>query len=431
MTTSNKAAMRSVQADLRAASDAKLAEVIAMVDALPQRGEADRLVAPLRPRLATLRPARPLRFARLLFLPVDGALVDTPRWRVDTPTLPRGAIQPLADALRAALGNAGRDIAVMIAGQTTASRETILRAGTILWPLAARILPTLPKPADWSQSGLPDAMFGPICAMLAAMLRPADKVAMLRDELARGMRLDEERLGEILRDTATQGPAAWQAVTSLLMLQLPEPAILLRAMAAATRGGDPALRVAGEQAADAILRRLDSVAEAGGLLRAEPGTDAADAALTELARVGDLLTQLEEGGAGPERRQLIGQVRASVGKACQDWMASQLHDVLQPALRAGLGAGLAAGSGGDEGEADAAMDALEQAARGLRAVETTGRRFGGAEHYDRMLRAAGDELARMSTGPGFSPADRARMMELLVGPDAALELLRRESRAQA
>lgn len=421
MTPPGKAAIRSVHADLRAASDAKLAEVIAMVDALAERGEADRLVAPLRPRLAALRPPRPLRFARLLFLPLDPVIVDTARWRVDSATIPRGAIPPLAGAVLAALGDAGmgdvgRDVTVMIAGQTTASAQTVLRAGSILWPLAARALAGLERPVDWSRSGLPSAAFGPIAATVAALLRPADKVAALRDGLARGMVLDQDLLGAVLRDTAGQGPAAWQAVTSLLLLQLPEPGLVLRAIAGAIRGGDPALRVAGEKAADAALRQLGTMAESGGLLRAAGGADGADAALAELARTGDLLAALDENGAGPERRQLIGQVRGHVSQACRDWTQARLHDVLQSP----------AAPGGD----DAAVEAREYAARGLRAVETVGRRFGGAEHFDRMLRAAGDELARMATGPGFSAADRARMMELLAGPDAAIELLRQEARGR-
>jgi len=417
----SRAAMRSVQADLQSASDAKLAEVIAMVDALVERGEADRLVAPLRPRLATLRPPRPLRFARLLFLPLDPMIVETPRWRVDAPGVPRGAILPIADAVRQALGDGGRDIDVMIAGHSTADTEMITLAGGMLWPLAARALPGLAMPARWAESGLPASVFGAIAATTAALLRPAPRVAVLRENAGRGLGLDLALLGEILAETAAHGPAAWHAVTTLLLLQLPEPGEVLRAMLATARKGDPALRIATEHAADAALARVAEMAGSGTLLQGDAGAHAG-AALAELGRVEELLAQLEENGAGPERRQAIGAARGQIGQACQDWMSRQLQDVLAPALDTAAGAGPAAAE-----PADAAMETLEHTARGLRALEAMGRRFGGGEPYERMLRAAGDDVARRPVGTGLAAADRARLVELLAGPDAALELLRREA----
>ena len=65
-----------------------------MVDAMPNRGAADQLIAPLRARLAHLRPPRPLRFARLLFLPLDPLIVPAARWRAAQPAIPRTVIPP-------------------------------------------------------------------------------------------------------------------------------------------------------------------------------------------------------------------------------------------------------------------------------------------------------------------------------------------------
>jgi hypothetical protein len=53
-----------IQTSLAHAADAQIARVVAMVDAMPERGSADALIAPLRPRLAALRPTRPLSFTR-------------------------------------------------------------------------------------------------------------------------------------------------------------------------------------------------------------------------------------------------------------------------------------------------------------------------------------------------------------------------------
>ena len=68
-------AIREVTRGLAAARDAQILQAVAMVDAMPERGAADEIVAPLRSRLARLRPPRPLRFARLLFLPLALLLI--------------------------------------------------------------------------------------------------------------------------------------------------------------------------------------------------------------------------------------------------------------------------------------------------------------------------------------------------------------------
>ena len=65
ITRSTNPAIREVNRDLAAAQDTQILRAVAMVDAMPDRGQADQLVAPLRARLARLRPPRPLRFARI------------------------------------------------------------------------------------------------------------------------------------------------------------------------------------------------------------------------------------------------------------------------------------------------------------------------------------------------------------------------------
>ncbi len=69
---------------------------------------------------------------------------------------------------------------------------------------------------------------------------------------------------------------------------------------------------------------------------------------------------------------------------------------------------------------DAAVVALEQAARDLRRFERAGRRLGGAAFYDAALREAATRFA--ATG-GLARMDRMRMVELLAGPEAALAVL--------
>src|ERR1700682_2240745 len=96
LTRSANPAIREVARSLAVARDEQILQVVAMVDAMPNRGAADQLIAPLRGRLALLRPPRPLRFARLLFLPLDPLIVPAGRWRPEQNTIPRNAIPSLA-----------------------------------------------------------------------------------------------------------------------------------------------------------------------------------------------------------------------------------------------------------------------------------------------------------------------------------------------
>ena len=80
------------------ADDAAVARLVAMLDRLPDRGEADRVLDPVRPRLRALGLKRPLGLPRLLFLPLDGAILPPSRWSRGAPAVPRSALPMLAAA---------------------------------------------------------------------------------------------------------------------------------------------------------------------------------------------------------------------------------------------------------------------------------------------------------------------------------------------
>ena len=106
--------LRRLRRDLSMAADEQIARVVAMLDRLPDRGEADQVLDPLRPRLRTLKPPRPLTLARLLFMPLEGALVAPTAWRrggpvAAGPQLPESGLAGHAAraALRQLLQSAG------------------------------------------------------------------------------------------------------------------------------------------------------------------------------------------------------------------------------------------------------------------------------------------------------------------------------------
>ena len=99
LTVLSREQLRALQTSLGQAKDPQLGRLVAMLDAMPERGALDNLIEPLRPRLLHLRPERPLRFARLLFLPLDPIIVPANVWQRDRPTIPRTAVTPMAAAL--------------------------------------------------------------------------------------------------------------------------------------------------------------------------------------------------------------------------------------------------------------------------------------------------------------------------------------------
>jgi hypothetical protein len=66
---------------------------------------------------------------------------------------------------------------------------------------------------------------------------------------------------------------------------------------------------------------------------------------------------------------------------------------------------------------------LEAAARALHRFEQSARRIGGREFYDQALQAVADQLARPDAS-SLSGIDRVRLTELLIGADAAMQLLK-------
>jgi len=111
-----------------------------------------------------------------------------------------------------------------------------------------------------------------------------------------------------------------------------------------------------------------------------------------------------------QQQQAINDKTATVQKQSQE--NDQIKENLERQVLAPL----------TEAAAQGEMESLEEAARGLRRLELAGRQLGGEEHYDRMLRTAARQIGE--DGPG-SLVERARLVEILAGSEAALALLRR------
>jgi len=150
-----------LRAALAAAPDRALGRVVCLLDSLEARGAVDAVLAAARPRLRDLQPPRPLRFTRLLALPLEPALVANEAFTSAPGQIPRAALTPLSDAVRVAIGEAAEAIDVAALGHSMADVALVQRLGARLWPLAAKA-PLSRLPALWPASSLPASAATPI-----------------------------------------------------------------------------------------------------------------------------------------------------------------------------------------------------------------------------------------------------------------------------
>lgn len=389
------ATIRALRAALDSAPDSQIMRIVGMVDDMPDRMSAEAIIAPVRARLRPLRPERKLNFRRLLFGPLDPILVDASAWRPAHTTVPRSAIRPLADLAGADGLEAQIDAEIGTATSHDALR--ISQLGATLWPMAAARLhaATQPPPA-WKQAGLPDISFVPLAQAIAGCLAAAPLLEGMGDPTADAAHTDQA-LANLLRQAARTGPVAWGVMLCLLLCAVPHAGSLHQI--ALQPAGAAALRQAQEQA----LEHAWDWAEAA-CTGAPHDLMQAAAGLRQRAM---LLRALSAARGHRERAsELLGRLHTAylhhLDDVARDRMVSVLAAVQAP-------------------PDDAAMNRLEALARGLRrlGLELRGVAPPGAANGDEILR----DTAAAAACSALPAIDRARLIEILDSPDAAMKLL--------
>lgn len=378
------------------ASDAVLGRIVAVFDRMPDRREADRLLDAARPRLRRLRPPRPIGLGRLLFLPLDGVIVDPRAWKRADASIPRSALLPLSDAVRAAIGSEATAIEAAFADATFADLRMVGMAGGRLWRAAAAATPDLP--ARWAESGLSAGDFGPCAALAAGVWRHAAPLWAALAAAQEGP--PEELVREAIGAAAGEAPMVTEAMLATILLRASRPGSV--ATAAASARSLPA------GVADRVLDRwIDRC-------RPDLPDDDPDGAAHQAAEFATAIEDLEAAPAArrPERRQRVLALRRQADEACRAaFSASAAKTLAEPLAQRG---------GAMD---DAGIGAMERSARALKRLEQAGRSLGGGTAYDGAIRRLADGFAGLSAAPGANRADLARLTEILAGPEAAMRLL--------
>lgn len=393
------ATLRGLRGDLHGAEDRQLTQVVAMLDRLADRGEADALIAGLRPRLARLRPTRPQNFHRILFTPFDPLIVPIGDWLPDSPGVPRTILRPLGDLVRQAAPARISAIDTAFAAPDAQPPEI----GRTIWALAAETLPMIVRPPGWQQaSGLRDADFSPLCHSLAIILHQA---AALHDMIAAetaGQEADAASVEQMLAPLAVCDNRTASMLIALLNARLPNARVVRTlSQMLTTDTGNPALQQAANRAHEFILCGLET---------AVPPAANFDQAPSEMERLARALdTQATRLRNRPALLGRVTQARSRLDAACRANFAELLTAQFLPSL----------GQMGDADEAE--IDRFEHDARALRRFDLAARGLGGAPSYDQALRASAEKLRPMPHDSAATRIDKLRLAEILVGSAAAAQ----------
>jgi hypothetical protein len=408
--------MQALQPGLLEADDHKIRRVLAVVDSVADPAINQALLETLRPRLATLRPVRPLRFTRLLFIPLDPLTVPLRGWRHTDPTVPRPVLAPIAKIVRSGLGDLAPVIEGIISGHKADAAHAITQAGELLWPRAATILAAAPPPTDWADTGLPLAAYQPMAAYIAAVWRRAPQLRCLALEEEQGaLATDSVAVADILDNVPIESETACAMIARLILVQSPHALSLLGRMAEAGRTSDErsSLRGAVDSAVAAVLTRMER--DAGFLHEIGHGQIADSGAATRRALT--LLGQIEANKAFSGHLPRLKTIRRHLDDVCRNRFARGVHESLV--------APLAACS--DPLDAPA-QSAFETVARELRKLELMARKLGDPAGYDALLRTASNAVVTAADAGTLTPMRKYRLIEILAGSDAAEALYVKASR---
>ena len=378
-----------VRGDLAQAGNAQLARIVAVVDALPARGRVDDLIAPLRHRLAQIRPPRPRSVMRLLFVPVEPVIMPLDEWRSVGIGIPRPAVGTLGRALRDAM---------LAEGTWPGEGPADESAGAVIWPAAARTLQRLALPPDWEdRTGLHAAEFQVVTATLGGVLQDA----VVIEEICQAASPNQASIRGALISAQTRGSAGLDTAVAILL-----------ARTGSSRVASIATEIAGGEATVdlALTRMVSSMAQQA---KAGAGREGIAATATRLAEVIGPMAH----GASPAQLARLNGTRKQAEALCRETFRDAARETI-----ASISAPSA--SPGPAEEEDEAADAMEAMARDVRRLELAGRKLGGNTEYESILAKAVDAV---HANPGqLATIERVRLLEILAGPETAMRLLNGE-----
>ena len=387
---------------LVAASDENLLRIVAMIDRLPDRSKLDGMLTDIRPRLAILRPPRPVTLTRLLFLPLSGALVDPNAWRRDPATIPRTALHLISSLVGELLGEAVQNMTQALRHAVFSDVAIVEQFGQPLWLGAARGAERITPGTRWAEAGFTPEDF-------RAMMRVATGVWAHAEAMWRILRMGDAQvsataLKDALTGPASEGPEVFAAAFRTLLRSVRNSS----AFAGLAAGGMP------PGTSEIVIENLENWLDVA--LPKLPDYEPYEAA----ERAEEIGKTMEALGLTPffqipRRRRQLSALFWRLEEYCRMMLLEIIDEQVLPALAPSA-----------EAFSDAAFAQLERDARAARRLEILGRHFGNDPSYDeiqqRLIQAFNAARKDMSS-VSITQMDLLRLGEILLGREKARTLL--------
>ncbi len=388
--------------NLGSISDDNLLRIIAMIDRLPERSKLDTLLTDARPRLAQLRPPRPVTFTRLLFLPLAGALVDQADWRREPETIPRTALHVMSGLISDLLGEASQGLAEALRPAVFSDFAVVERFGRPLWEGAARVGERINPDKRWADAGFSPEDFRSVMRLATGVWRHSGAIWDV-------LRLGDSPVAVDAIKVALSGPASdSQAVFSATFRTLLRAVRNPSAFAAIVAGGMP------PGTSEIVIENLEDWIE--GALPRLVDYDPSEAAerAEELGKVVETLGQTPFFQIPRRRKQLSGFFWR-LEQHCRAMLLEIVNEQILPAI-----------TPSSAPFSDLAFAQLERQSRAARRLELLGRHFGNDPSYEETQQRVIKAFVAAKKDPeglAISPVDLVRLGEILLGREKARALL--------
>jgi hypothetical protein len=427
--------------DMSNTSDEQLLRVVGLIDTLDRRGPVDRLLDPVRDRLAMLRPPRPVSLGRVLVLPFEDLLVAEHEVWPGRRCFSRAHVAGLIEHVTARLPGATlAELRRRAEGHSMISAEAVREIGAALWPAAAALLaeetsgekvPPLDGALAAPEAARQVAGIAPLLALAPTLvptvwqLPPRPMAALARPAL--------DRLLEMLRAASRLGQEALFSLLELLLARAASPLVVLEPL----RGADIGLpaRERDSVLGELVRRRIADMRETAARLGAPTAQGGGRPSTAPLLRlVADLdaldgkwpVSIVDKGSLAEVRKTVSAYVDTGIETAVKQGILTRFGVLGRP------------------GEADDdSVERLEETARHTRRLGIAGARLGLAatpesllspfiEPFREAVHARGEATpaaAAHAAPPGL--LDQMRIVEILFGADVAMELYAEQRRRNA
>ncbi|MCA3432291.1 MAG: hypothetical protein INF62_02565 [Roseomonas sp.] len=380
-------------ANLSNASDENILRIMAMIDRLPDRSRLDALLNDIRPRLAQLRPPRPLTMMRLLFLPLSGALVDRAAWRQDPATIPRAALRPIFTLLRDLPNGPLTEAETAPPQALFTDLDLVENLGRPVWEAAARLCEKVTPGSRWADAGFTPEDFRSMTRLAAGVWRHAGPIwGVLRQGVAP---VSADTLRSALSGPAGEGPDVFRVASKTLLLESGNVANF----SALTSGMPPGV-------SEIVIQSLEEWIETALPRLAEQDWIEATNRAEEIGKTLEALG-LTPYFQIPRRRQQLSSFFWRLEEHCREIIREIIDEEILPALTPNA-----------EPYSDSRFLAVESHARAARRLEILGRHFGNdpayGENQQRLARAFG-AAEKVKSDLGITATDLARLGEILLG----------------